>query len=365
MRLLYLITSPLSAGFLRGQLAHLQKEGFEVVVGVGPGDATFDEGVIVERLPFQRKPSPLNDLRALVAAVRLIRSTRPDLVNASTPKAGLLGMAAAWVCRVRVRVYVVRGFRFETTTGWKRGVLRRLEAIAARCATHVVFNSPSLRSVGEREGVVRPGRGDVLGAGSGNGIALDRFADVPARAEARRALGIGEGDEVIGFVGRLTPDKGVADLVRAFAALAEQRPALRLLLVGDAEDGVAIAEHERVTHVSWLDQPGAAYRAMDVLAFPSYREGMPNVPLEAQLCGVPVVAYAATGTVDAVRDGVTGVLVPLGDVAALQQALTAVLDDADRAGAMGEAGAAWVAATFSQERVWSELASRYRAWLCD
>jgi hypothetical protein len=118
--------------------------------------------VTVEHLPFVREPSPLADLRALWATIRLIRRLRPAIVNASTPKAGLLGMLAAWLCRVPVRVYVVRGFRFETATGWRRRLFRSLEWVAIRCANHVVFNSRSLMAVGERERPdrARPRRGD-------------------------------------------------------------------------------------------------------------------------------------------------------------------------------------------------------------
>ena len=116
---------------------------------------------------------------------------------------------------------------------------------------------------------------------------------------------------VVGFVGRFTRDKGIADLIGAFTSTLRERGDVWLLLVGQFEDGDpvppdvrrTIESDDRIVTVPWLADTGVAYRAMDVLAFPSYREGLPNVPLEAQLCGVPVVAYAATGTVDAVAAG--------------------------------------------------------------
>jgi glycosyltransferase involved in cell wall biosynthesis len=136
-----------------------------------------------------------------------------------------------------------------------------------------------------------------------------------------------------------------------------------LLLVGQYEEGdavgdatrAAIADHPRIVTVPWVDDTAAVYRAMDVLAFPSHREGLPNVPLEAQLCGVPVVAYAATGTVDAVADGVGGVLVERSDRDAFAQALRALLDDPARRDAMGAAGTAWVTQRFAQDLVWQTL----------
>ena len=194
-RVLYLLTDEISSVFVRGQLGHLVEAGFDVTVATrlsdlaqpDPSGDKWDVGVTVEHLPFVREPSPVADLRALWATIRLIRRLRPTIVNASTPKAGLLGMLAAWLCRVPVRVYVVRGFRFETATGWRRRLFRSLEWVAIRCANHVLFNSRSLMAVGERERLIASGRGEVIGGGSGNGIDVSRFADDVLPPETRLA----------------------------------------------------------------------------------------------------------------------------------------------------------------------------------
>ena len=376
-RVFYLLTDEISYVLVRGQLGFLVDEGFDVTVACrraqpieAPKPGTWDEGVAVEHLPFVREPAPPADLRALWATIGLIRRLRPDLVNASTPKAGLLGMLAAWLCRVPTRVYVVRGFRFETATGWRRQLFRRLEWLAMRCANHVVFNSRSLMAVGEREGLIRPGRGEVIGGGSGNGIDVSRFADdvLPTRAEARQRFGLPADAPVVGFVGRFTRDKGIEDLVGAFEG--ELRAAgVRLLLVGQFEDGDPVADavratiesDERIVTVPWLDHTGVAYRAMDLLAFPSYREGLPNVPLEAQLCGVPVVAYAATGTVDAAGPGAS--LVAVGDVEALGAAIADRIEPGLSRSSSENQDAVWVTENFEQARLWSDLADRYRHWV--
>jgi glycosyltransferase involved in cell wall biosynthesis len=143
-----------------------------------------------------------------------------------------------------------------------------------------------------------------------------------------------------------------------------------LLLVGQFEEGdpvplsvrEAIQSDDRIVTVPWLASTGVAYRAMDVLAFPSYREGLPNVPIEAQLCGVPVVAFEATGTVDAVVDGVGGVLVPVGDGVELAGAICSLIDDPERRRELGASGARWVVAQFSQQALWNGLVERYRSW---
>lgn len=377
-RVLYLLTDELSSVLVGGQLGFLVDEGFEVTVACRwadreqPKRGAWDAGVAVEFLPFEREIAPLADLRALWATWRLIRRLRPVVVHASTPKAGLLGMLAAWSARVPVRVLLVRGYRFETTSGRRRWLLARLDRVAARLANHVVFNSASLRSVAERAGVVPAGVGEVIGHGSGNGVDTHRFAAarLPDAGRARAELGVPPGARVVGFVGRLTADKGVADLVDATLELRGSRPDVHLVLVGSSEPGdpldtetqATIGSAAWITALPWLDDPTVVYGATDVLAFPSYREGLPNVALEAQACGVPVVGYAATGTVDAVRSGETGVLVEVGDTDALARELGALIDDPVRRTTLGRAGAAWVSDAYDRRRLWRAWSQRLQEW---
>ncbi|MFM7870403.1 MAG: glycosyltransferase family 4 protein, partial [Actinomycetota bacterium] len=343
-RILVLFTDAISTRLVRGQLGHLGSAGFDVHVGTavstagGPPTAadwdrlltSLDPGVTPHHIPFVREPSPWRDLRALGGTISLIRQIRPDLVSVSTPKAGLIGMVAAWIRRVPVRVYTVRGLRFETLTGGQRRFYEITERLTIRLAHHVLFNSASLLRLAESHRVIRPGRGLVVGAGSGNGIDVDHFSPdhLPSRSSVLSRMGLPADARVIGFVGRLTADKGVDDLVQIFvddvisdSRLSQISDRLHLVIVGEQEPGdplsdrtsLLMKEHPRIHHLGWVDDPRDVYPAFDLLVFPSYREGLPNVTLEAQLCGVPVVGYAATGTVDAVRNGETGVLVPVGD----------------------------------------------------
>ncbi|MEP4650008.1 MAG: glycosyltransferase, partial [Ilumatobacter sp.] len=264
-RIVHLLTSDISSVLVRGQLGFMVERGFDVTVGVactgpvgGSSAPGWGAGVCVEHVPFVREMSVFRDLRALVATIRLLRRVRPDIVNASTPKAGLLGTVAARLCRVRVRVYVIRGLRFETASGWQRRILRGTEWVAVRCATHVVANSESVLWAARDEGVVPSGVGEVIGAGSGNGVDVEWFTpSTPAeRVAARASLGLD--GTVIAFVGRLTKDKGVADLVDVFTTRFDGRDDVSLLLVGDFEsadplDAVtrrAIDSDERIHHVT-------------------------------------------------------------------------------------------------------------------
>lgn len=352
--LLYITTDAMTARtFLArtGQLRFLVDAGYDCAVACG-GDAESvaaelsDQGVDVpvEPVAIAREIRPFADARSLVALVRLLRRVRPTIVNASTPKAGLLGMIAAAVCRVPVRVYLLRGLRHETTGGLKRRILMLCEWIASACATQVISVSPSLQDVYLSQRLCPPNKIRVLGGGSSNGVNVDRFDLADERAVVRKQVrgdaGIPDDAFTLGFVGRLTVDKGIADLLDAFEAIPStpDRP-LHLLLVGDYEDGDAldrslrdrIERHPRIHRTGFVAATERYYAAMDLFVFPSYREGFPNAPLEAAAAGLATVGFDATGTRDAVVDGETGTLVRPHNAAGLSEAIeTLVADDLKR-----------------------------------
>ncbi|GEJ56256.1 glycosyltransferase family 4 protein [Anaeromyxobacter diazotrophicus] len=374
LRLLHVTTVPESLLFLTGQPGYLRGRGFEVAAVSSPGPALerFEraEGVVVHRVPMARAITPGRDLVALVRLVLLMRRLRPDLVDAHTPKGGLLGMLAAWLAGVPVRVYHVHGLRFLTATGLARRLLRTTERLAAALATRVLCVSRSVAELAVAEGVAPPEKVSVLLGGSINGIdAAGRFrAPSPEQAAAARAaLGLPERARVLGFVGRLVREKGVVELWRAWTVLREELPDLRLVLVGPLEPQdpipsevvASLAGDPRVLLAGQDWDTPRYFRAMDVLALPSYREGFPVVPLEAAAMGLPVVSTRVPGCVDAVVDGVTGTLVPARDAAALTGALRAYLADPALRRRHGEAARARVLRDFAQERLWSALHDAY------
>lgn len=387
-RLLYLVTHPMTARYLlRGQLRHLAGRGFEVALAAAPGPdldvALEQEGVAGFEVPMAREIAPARDLAALARLGRVIARFRPHLVCAGTPKAGLLGMLAARRARVPARLYAVRGLRLETARGARRRLLATAERTAAACAHRVVCVSASLRRRYLELGLAPEAKTAVLGDGSSNGVDVERFrprsspdrpGGDPETLRLRRELGLPEGAPVVGFVGRLSRDKGIADLLEAFDGPVSARfGAARLLLLGDFEDGdplpAAVRErltsHPRVVRAGFVPDAAPYYGLFDLLAFPSYREGFPNAPLEAAASGLPVVGYAATGTVDAVADGATGALVPLGDAEALGAAMVRYLADPGLRRGHGTAGRERVERKFSRQRVWQAWEDELRRLLAE
>ena len=373
-RLVFIVTSPLTAfALLRGQMAFLARSGFEVVLITGrePADLVEavreSEGVEVVTVPLRREIRPLHDLAALVRLLLLLRRLRPDVVNAGTPKAALLGLLAARMAGVPHRVYTLRGLRLETTRGPLRRLLTAAERLTAWSAHRIVCVSESLRRRYHELGL-GGGRTTVLASGSSNGIDLERFdAGAPSPGELetlRAALGIDASTPVVGFVGRLTRDKGIADLVEAFGEVTRALPETRLLLLGEVERGdppaPAIArrleEDPAIVRAGFVEDPRPHYRLIDLLVLPSYREGFPNAVLEAAAARVPTVGYEATGTVDAIVPGQTGELVPPGRPRELAGAILAYLDDPERRRRHGEAARRRVEREFDSPRLW-------RAWL--
>nr|WP_268236454.1 glycosyltransferase [Marmoricola endophyticus] len=307
---------------------------------------------------MERAPRPLRDARALWRWYRLLRHVRPDVVSIGTPKAALLGLLAAQFAGVSARVYKVRGLRLEGARGAGRLLLWSTEWITCGAAHAALVVSPSLRNRLEGFRLAPPRKLRVLGSGSSNGVDLERFAT--RRSASAHTQPPADRDEVvIAFVGRMSRSKGVPELCNAFEALQSSGIASKLLLVGDFEDEVSREAVSRLSRqglpvdvVGFVDDVRELYGRVDVLCLPTHREGFPNVVLEAAAAAVPAVTTRATGAVDSVIDGVTGVLVPVGDTSALVRALATLCADGTLRRRMGTAARQRVAEEFDRRRLW-------------
>lgn len=368
-RLLLAVTAPQSLTLMTGLPGHLHSKSWDVHLVVGsavPGVPGSRNHLV----PMTREPSPVKDLVSLWRWLVVLRAVRPQVVLIGTPKAALLGLIAAMICRVPYRVYHLRGLRLETERGAKRRLLTALERLTMRSATQILAVSPSLVSASTTLRLAPAEKFTVLGAGSSNGVDLQRFSatTTAGRAVACRMLGIDPGTPVVGYVGRMTPDKGLDVLVEAALAASESQ-SFQMLFVGDDEaPGYANALLTRLenagvtaTRLQAVRDVVPVYRAMDLLCLPSLREGFPNVVLEASASGLPVVTTTATGCRDAVQHGVTGWLVPPGDERELTARLVSLLASPQARREMGCAGRAWVERDFDRKKVWEEIDQYLRA----
>jgi glycosyltransferase involved in cell wall biosynthesis len=359
---------------LKSRLRMLRESGFHVTLISGPGallDRTAAEsGVEAVPIPMRRTMAPIADLISFFRLWWVLGKRRPEMVEFSTPKAGLLGSLAAWLRGVPRRVYVLRGLKLETANGIKRRILLAAERLASACAHVVLCNSESLRLRALSLGIAPERKLVLLGEGTSQGVDTERFS--PGPAELRERLGFAPGARVIGFVGRLTRDKGVPELVEAFETTRDAEPEARLLLVGwfdEAEDALdarlraRIAAHPHIICTGFVRETAAYYRAMDVMVLPTWREGFPNAVLEAAASGVPVVTTPATGSRDSVVPGLTGLLIPSGDPSAISSAVLGLLRDPERRDQMGVAARAWICEHYREEHVLGFAAAFYAEML--
>lgn len=369
-RILLATTVDVSLDLMRGFPAYLSEQGWDVhvVSAGGPRLNTLGQhaGITVHSLPMERRPHPIADLKSLCRWISLIRRIRPDLVAVGTPKAGLLSMVASAAVGVRRRVYILRGLRLETATGVGRALLFAAEWLAMACSHKVLAVSSSLRNRIVDMRLCRRRKVIVLGSGSSNGVDLD--AHSASRAGLPCAWMMEEGLPVVGFVGRIVADKGLFDLADALCVMREIGTMCQLLVVGqfDDEDGDRIMHAlvdagQPLIKCGYLPDATAAYKAMDVICLPSRREGFPNVILEAAAAGRPAVVSAATGNVDAVLDGVTGYVVPVGDSDALAAALADLIADEALRRQMGKAARTRVMREFQRSHVWERSDAFFRS----
>lgn len=368
-KLCYIATIPAVVhSFLRG---HIQAaaEKYQVTVICNPVDRHLLDGLNARLilLPIERKPSPWKDALALFQLIRLFHREQFDIVHSIMPKTGMLAMLAARLAIVPIRIHTFTGQVWVTKHGAMHILFKQFDRLIGSLASCVLADSPSQRDFLVKEGVLPPGKARVIGAGSICGVDPQRFhPDPESRRVMRDELGITQDAKVILFVGRLNRDKGVVDLATAFEAIAGQHPDAELLLVGAEEDvpfarirEICHASRERLHYMRFTAAPERYMAAADIFCLPSYREGFGITIIEAAACCLPAVASRIYGITDAVEEGKTGLLFPVGDVAKLTQALLKLLEDCDLRQQMGEAARVRALELFSNRKLIEETLALY------
>lgn len=359
--------------FCRGLLKELhEQESYEVVAVSSPGEALDEvverEGIRAVAVTMQRRISPLKDLRSLCNMIKVFRSEKPMMVHSMTPKAGLLSMIAGWLTGVPVRVHTFTGLVFPTATGITRKILTLTDRITCACATHIIPEGEGVKSDLVNYKITKKPL-KVLGYGNVKGIDLEYFnpelPDVKAAAAQIRKEGI----FTFVFVGRLVGDKGINELVEAFEQLNEQYPDTRLILIGPEEqnlDPLLPETLSKITNKKNIEAVGTQkdvrpwLLASDVFVFPSYREGFPNVVIEAGAMGIPSIVTDINGSREIIIEGQNGTIIPSKNSTALYNAMKSFLTDPEKIARMSANARPLIASRFEQSFVRKCLKDFYK-----
>ena len=362
-KLLRSCTVSMSIEFVSGMLDDLTKR-YNVVIVSSAGQELDKVGqrgdVKTIAVEMQRHISLIKDLRSLWQMIKVIRKERPYIVHSITPKAGLLTMMAAWICRVPVRIHTFTGLVFPTSSGLKRRILMLTDWLTCACATHIQPEGEGVKADLLNNGITRkPLR--VLGYGNVKGIDTLRFSRRPEIMEKAKAI---RKDDVFTFlfVGRIVGDKGINELVNAFVGLHADNPKTRLLLVGFFEEKLdpvskdtkrMINECEAIEYAGehYGDELIAYYAAADCFVFPSYREGFPNTVIEAGAMGLPCIVTDINGSREIISNEKNGLIIPSHDSKSLQQAMKRIIEDCQLYRSLQDNSREMIVSRFSQDFV--------------
>jgi len=378
-KLIRITTVPVSLKILlKGQLRYMSRF-FEVQAISSDGDELADvedhENVPVTVVNMTRSISPLWDAVALFRLYRIFRRERPDIVHTHTPKAGTLGMLAAKLARVPVRLHTVAGLPLLEKNGPVRYVLDHVEKITCACADMVYPNSYGMRDIILQNGYTRAEKLKVLGNGSTNGIDTAVFApdivDDADKSALKKRLGIAPEDFVFIFIGRLVRDKGIVELVEAFRRLSENH-SIKLLLVGRQEEDLDrlptgtrddMARNPDIIAAGYQEDVRPYLAISDVLVLPSYREGLPNVPMQACAMEVPCIVTDINGCNEIITDQVNGLLVPPKQVEPLEQAMERILQEPGLLKRLKGNARPQIVEKYDQQSVWEAVREEYDYFL--
>ena len=288
------------------------------------------ENVDIKTMDFTRKISPLRDTKVLFQLVRYMIKEKPAIVYTLTPKAGLLGMIASWISRVPYRIHCVVGLPHLEAKARRKTILTMTEKVTYSFASKIYCNSLNLQTVVSSLTTKPVG---VIGNGSVNGVDTEVFKDTLTLEEKKviiNNLGFMEDDFIITFVGRIVKDKGINELVNVFTKLNLKYKNVKLLLIGDYKNETdpisaismkTIETHKSIKYLEFQEDVGEYMAISSLFVLPSYREGLPNVLIEAGSYGIPLVATDINGCNEIIQNDINGILVKKKDETDLYNAI--------------------------------------------
>lgn len=378
-KLIRITTVPLSLDkLLAGQLAFMNS--YYEVIGVSSEKEYLEkigerEKVVTFHLEMTRQITPLKDLIAVVRLYFFLKKTQPLIVHTHTPKAGTVGMLAAKMAGVPNRLHTIAGLPLLEASGFKRKVLNFVEKITYACATKIYPNSFGLQQIIIEEDFCKPEKLKVIGNGSSNGIDTTFFdpelIQNQQKLNLKQSLNIKEDDFVFIFVGRLVTDKGITELVKAFESINRENNQTKLLLVGPLESDLdplcietenSIRNNNSIISVGYQNDVRPYFGISDVLVFPSYREGFPNVVMQAGAMELPSIVSNINGCNEIISEGKNGLIVPVKNTEELGKAMLKILKDSDFREELQSNSRSMILANYEQKVVWDAILKEYKSF---
>lgn len=377
-KLFRITTVPISLQILlKNQLGFMNQ--YYDVVGISAGPkvelqkVAQHEGILVEEVNMTRKITPFQDLKSIYSLYKTIKKQKPKIVHTHTPKAGLVGMIAAWLANVPIRMHTVAGLPLLEATGFKRKILNTVEKTTYRFATHVYPNSKGLYDIILENNFCKTNKLKVLANGSTNGIdtayfSRNHFSENQLN-QLKSEYNITKNDFTFIFVGRLVKDKGINELVAAFDKLSKEEQNIKLLLVGNYEPELDPLEKETLNIISANKNIISAGFQKDVrpffaisntLVFPSYREGFPNVVMQAASMNLPCIVSNINGCNEIILQNLNGLIIPIKNEIAIFEAMKTLLYDKDFYAKLQAQARKSIVERYEQKYVWEQILNEYK-----
>ena len=384
-KLIRITTVPLSLKvLLKGQLRFMASNGFDVKGVSSEGkelrEVHENEGIAVEAITMSRKITPFQDLKSLWEMWNFLRKEKPQIVHTHTPKAGIIGMLAARLAGVPHRLHTVAGLPLMEATGTKRKILNFVEKLTYSSATRVYPNSKGLYDFILQNNFTQSNKLKIIANGSSNGINTTFFSSEQVteteRVTLREKLNIQPDDFVFVFVGRIVSDKGINELIKAFSELQaaeNNEPAgIKLLLVGGLENDLdplnpetlaEINQNKDIISVGFQQDVRSFFAIADALVFPSYREGFPNVVMQAGAMGLPSIVSDINGCNEIIIEGENGLIIPSKNVEKLKEKMLTLAKDKNLYIKLKENSRRMIENRYEQSVVWKALLEEYEGLL--
>jgi glycosyltransferase involved in cell wall biosynthesis len=377
-KLIRITTVPSSLkGLLKGQLKFMSDSGYEVIGISSSGAALLDvernEGVRVIPVEMTRKISPAKDLNALLQLYKIFKKEKPYIVHANTPKASLLSMIAAFFARIPHRIYTVTGLRFEGERGIKREILIAMERISCRAATKVIPEGQGVKYTLIKNKITSK-KLEVIGNGNINGINIDYFSPesiLPQeKIELKSMLNIRPDDIVFCFIGRIVKDKGINELINVFSIINQQNTGIKLLLVGAFERDLdpllpetekEIDSNPNIITTGFQSDVRPYLAISDIFVFPSYREGFPNVVMQAGAMDLPCIVTDINGCNEIIKEGINGLIIPPKDKDSLKEKMLLLLNNSDLRFRLKQQAREMITSRYEQRMLWNALLNEYKS----